>query len=85
MIRTKGTKGEIFWDIHEGILSIDNFDGEKEIINFKYSKDDLFEIQLESFFNSLDSSENELCKVKEALSVLKIIEQSFKINDHNKK
>ena len=77
----RGSQGEILWDINKGELSHSVKEDQKKYDQFKTTKDDIFELQLTKFFNSQFNTSNNLCTVQEGISVLKIIERSFKIKE----
>ena len=79
----RGTEGEINWDIKRGELYFELTNGRKERKIFCESKEDIFQYQLSRVFEAFYKPNELLCDVEQGISVLKIIEESIKINEMN--
>ena len=80
----RGTSGEIIWDIYnkEITYSIDKKISKSK--KFNLSKEDLFTIQLNQFFNAINHKESFLCTLSEGLLVLDVIKESKKLDSKNR-
>ena len=76
----RGTRGEISWNLLNGKVVIQKSSKNIEVHECKKSKEEIFALQLETFFQISNVYNSELCNVQEGLEVLNIIEKSLKIN-----